>query len=300
MTLACALWAGSAIAAKVAIGHGPNPTAAKLGPLSLACLRFGVAGALLLGYLRVTGQLVAIARTDRWRFVALGTMGIGITYAVFYGGMQYTTATETTFLVAAEPILIAVLARFVLGERLQAAQAVGLAVGLLGVYVIVFRGVIPNLEGTVIANAIVTLALVFEAYSSVVGKGLTGRYPGLVVAAYGMLIGALFLVPAAAAEFARRPHWMPGWPELAAVGYLTVLCSCLCYGIWYSLLERHSVSSMSGFLFIQPVLGPVYGMAILGEHMSIATAVGAAITLAGVWLVAASGSRRRVPAGSQV
>lgn len=293
LSLACVLWAGSAIAAKVAIGHGAYPAADKIGPISLGCLRFGIAGLLLLWYLRATGRLAAVDRQDRWRFTVLGVMGIGVTYGVFYGGMQYTTATETTFLVAAEPILIAVLARSLLGERLQPAQAIGLAVGLFGVYVIVFRGFVPSLQGTVLANAVVTIALLFEAYASVVGKDLTRRYPGLPVAAYGMVIGALFLLPAALLEASRRPVWKPGWPEIAAVAYLTLLCSCLCYGIWYSLLERHSVSTMSGFLFIQPVLGPIYGIVLLGESLSIATAFGAIATLAGVWMVAAARSSKR-------
>ena len=288
LSLACAVWAGSAIAAKVVIGHGSHPPVDKLGPVSLACIRFGVAGLLLLVYLRMTGRLQTLDRSDRRRMTLLGCTGIGVTYAVFYGGMQYTTATETTFLVAAEPILIVVLARALLGERLLPAQAIGMVVGLCGVYVIVFGGVVPRLEGTAVANAIVTLALVFEAYASVIGKALTRRYPGLMVAAYGMLIGSLFLLPGAIFETYHRPAWKPGWPELIATAYLTLLCSCLCYGIWYSLLERHSVSSMSGFLFIQPVLGPIYGMALLGESLSVATAAGAAITLAGVWMIAST------------
>ena len=288
LTLACVLWAGSAIAAKIALGDGSDSDPSKIGPLQLAFVRFAVAGLLLLVYLRSRGALTAVSKPDRRRLVALGAFGIAATYAVFYGGMRYTSATETTFLVAAEPILIALLARLLLGERLARLQGIGMAAGLAGVYVIVFRGVVPSIEGTVAANAVVTLALVFESYASIIGKDLAKRYDGLTVAAYGMLIGSACLLPLAAWETWVRASWRPGWQELAAIAYLTVLCSALAYGIWYSLLRAHSVSSMAGFLYIQPVLGPVIAYLMLGERMSVWTFAGAAATLIGVWLIAVS------------
>lgn len=297
LSLACVLWAGSAIAAKVALGDGSDESPAKIGPLLLACVRFAGAGLLLMLYLRARHALVPVERSDRRRLVALGAFGIAATYAVFYGGMRYTSATETTFLVAAEPILIALLARVLLRERLSRLQGLGMAAGLAGVYVIVFRGIVPTFEGTVAANTVVTLALVFESYASILGKDLVRRYDGLSVAAYGMVIGSVCLLPLAIWEASMRVAWRPGWPEIAAVVYLTVLCSALAYGIWYSLLRRHSVSSMAGFLYIQPVLGPVFAYLLLGERMSVWTFVGAAATLAGVSLIALP-ERKRRPASS--
>jgi drug/metabolite transporter (DMT)-like permease len=286
LTVACVLWAGSAIAAKVAIGDGSDPPMAKVGPFALSCLRFAIGGALLFGYQWLRRDLFSVRRDEVGRLLSLGGLGIALTYAVFYGGMRHTTATETTFLVASEPILIAVLARLMLDERLTARQGSGLLVGLIGVYVIVFRGLVPRSEGTVIANGIVTLALVFESYSSIVGKALTRHRPGLTVAAYGMLIGAALLCPAALWECRGRGAWRPGAPEIASVAYLAILCSGVCYGIWYSLLKRYSVSSMAGFLFIQPMVGPVLGYLLLRETMSPWTAIGAAAIVAGLWLIA--------------
>lgn len=286
LALACVLWAGSSIAAKVALGSSSAIHPGKLGPFTLASVRFGVGGALLFAYLRARGQWPRISPSDRLPFAALGAFGIALTYAVFYAGMRFTTATETTLLVAAEPLLIALLARTILAERLTARQNTGLMTGFAGVYLIVVRGLIPRVEGTVIANGVVALALVFEAYSSIVGKKLTMRYPGLAVASIGMMIGAVLLGPFAAYEIIRLQRAPPGIGEAVAVAYLTLVCSCLCYGIWYSLLRRYTVSSMAGFLFIQPLLGPIYGYILLHETLTRWSAAGAALIVLGVWLVA--------------
>lgn len=286
LTLACVLWAGSSVAAKVALPQGGEPAAGKVGPYTLATVRFGLAGLILLVFVVLRREWRPVPVSDQGRFVALGMFGIALTYAVFYGGMQYTTATETTLLVAAEPVLIAVLARIVLGERMKASQVGGMCFGLTGVYLIVMRGWLPTLEGTVLANGVVTLALVFESLSSVIGKGLTRSYPGLQVATLGMLTGAGTLFPFAVWEnLAGRSH-MPGFSETIAIGYLTLICSALCYGIWYALLKRHTLSSMAGFLFIQPVLGPVFGYILLGERIGVWTVLGAVLVVLGVWFVA--------------
>ena len=285
--LACALWAGSSVAAKVALSSSSTIPPGKVGPFLLAAVRFGLAGALLFAFCRWRGYWRPIPSRDRRAFVALGTFGIAFTYGVFYGGIRFTTATETTLLVAAEPVLIALLARAVLGERMRATQISGMLVGLAGVYLIVMRGLTPTLQGTAVANAVVTGALVFEALSSVIGKRLTQSYPGLQVAALGMLIGAAVLLPFAVHETIAHHVGLPGPVEVLAIVYLTLVCSALCYGIWYLLLPRFSLSSMAAFLFIQPVLGPVYGYLLLGERMGIWTILGGGLVMLGVWLVAA-------------
>lgn len=293
LVLACILWAASSIAAKVALGDGSAAANGTMGPFTLAAVRFGVGGAVLYAFLRIRGHWMPVRPEDRGRFLLLGGLGIGLTYMVFYGGMRFTTATETTLLVAAEPVLIALLARMILRERLTPLQGSGLAVGVAGVYLIVVRGLVPRAEGTVLANAVVAVSLVFESYSSIVGKRLTSTYPGLVVAATGMLLGAAMLAPFAVHEALSRGMSTLGAAQWSAVAYLTLVCSCLCYGVWYSLLRRYPVSKMAAFLFIQPLLGPVYGYVLLGETMTMWTVAGAVLVVAGVWMVAAPSAARR-------
>lgn len=286
------LWAASAIAAKIALGDMGGQTAGKVGPYTLAFTRFGAAALLLYLFLRLRGHAIAIRRADLRSFALLGALGIAATYGIFYGGMRFTTATEASLIIAAEPILIALTARLLLGERLRRIQSIGLAVGFAGVYLIIVQGLVPTLSASVLANAVIAFALCFESLASVIGKRLSGLYPGLVVITVGMGVGAAALLPFAAVELARRPPGVPGVPEAASIGFLTVVCSFLCYGVWFSLLARYNVSAMAGFLFIQPMMGPLYGYLFLGERLHPWTAVGAALVLSGVWLVAVMGERK--------
>jgi len=280
------LWAGSAIAAKIALGDMGADTAGKIGPYTLAFLRFGAAALLFYLSLRLRGQVIAIRRVDYRAFFLLGALGIAATYAVFYGGIRFTTAIEASLLIAAEPILIALVARLILGERLRRVQAVGLGIGFAGVYVIIVQGFVPTLSASALANAVVAFALCFESFASVLGKRLTGLYPGLVVITVGMGIGAAVLLPCAAVELMLHPSGAPGGAEIASLVFLAVVCSFLGYGVWFALLARHNISAMAGFLFIQPMVTPLYGYLFLGERLRFWTAAGAVLVLLGVWLVA--------------
>jgi drug/metabolite transporter (DMT)-like permease len=287
------LWAGSAIPAKIILSGAGLAARPALGPYTLAFARFAPAALLLYLMLRVRGRRVRVRREDYGRFFLLGALGLAVTYGIFYGGMRVATATEATLLIAAEPILIALMARLFLGERLRRAQSLGMAAGFAGVYVIVNQGLAPRLSASVIANAVVTLALCFESSASVLGKRMAGRYPGLAVLTVEMLVGAVVLTPFALGELIRHPPVTLAWQAGASLIYLSLICSFFCYGIWFWLLPRFNVSAMAGFLFIQPMMGPVYSYLFLGEQLHPWTAFGAILVILGVWLVAVVGERQR-------
>lgn len=285
------LWAASAAAAKLAMGGSAGYPPTGIGPFALAFFRFAPASVLLWAFARIRGETYSIRREDRLSFVLVGLTGITLAYAVFYGGMRLTTATETTLLIAGEPVLLALMAWALLHERIDRRQRAGLAVGFLGVYIVVVQGLAPRSGGNVLGNAIVALSLCFECYSGIIGKRLTRSYPGLTIGSIQMAVGSALLIPLAALELAAHPHLRVGPAALGGIVYLSLFCSAVCYGTWYVVMERHPLSSMAPFLFVQPVMAPVFGYWLQGERLHIWTAIGAAFVMLGVWLVAGSGPR---------
>lgn len=278
-------WAASAAPAKIAVGGNP-PAPGTFGPFQLAFLRITIGAVLMALALRSFHMPMRIARQDVGRFVLAAFFGIVVTYSVFYTGMRSTTASEGSLLFAAEPILIALIAWPTLHERLTRRQVIGMGAGFLGVYAIVCQGWVPRISGAVIGNAVVFASIIFESGASVIGKSLTTRYPGLQVVAVEFGIGALILLPLAGWETATSWNGWPGAPQIWSVVFLGTICSFFCYAIWFHLLPRIQISTMAGFLFIQPMLGPFYGRILLGETIGPWTIAGAALVLTGIYLVA--------------
>lgn len=291
LVLANVLWAGLSLMGKNAL--------TALGPSTLAFLRFGPSALLLFVVARVRGEVFDIRREDWGRFLVLGGLGIAVTYGVYYNGLAATTATESTLLIASEPILIALFARIMLGEQLRRIQVLGLGIGFLGVYLIIAQGAVFQLTTGVMANLLVILALCCECFASVVGKRLTGSYSWLVVLTVEFALGSALLLPHAALEVLRHPPSALGWAIWVNVAYVGLLCSFFCYGVWYWLLPRCPISTMAGFLFIQPMMGPVLGYLFRGERMLPWTVAGAVLVVVGVWLVAMVSSQRSAVSSQQ-
>lgn len=260
------LWGASSAATKYGL--------AAFGPCSLALLRFLPAALLLFALCRRQKLLVPIRPTDRLPFFVLGFVGIGLTYSVLYYGVARTTASDASLLFACEPLLIALAAFLFLRERLRAAQWAGLLLGLVGIRLIAGAG---------LGNWIALLGLSFECSTSVIGKRLTGRYPGLLVVAWELLIGSLLLLPVALWEIARHPPILTP-SALAGTVFLALICTALCYGVWYRLMERFPVSQLAVFILIQPLCGPLWGWLLRGEGLRPQSALGGALVIVGIAL----------------
>ncbi|HLJ58009.1 MAG TPA: DMT family transporter [Chthonomonadaceae bacterium] len=271
------LWSGSSVASKDGL--------ADFGPITLALCRFLPAGCILYALEARKGHPPRFARRDWPALFLLGSLGIALTYFIFYAGVQRTTASDSSLMFACEPLLIALFAVLFLRERLHPMQWLGMFAGIYGIWLI---------AGQASGNALAVLALAVESSVSVIGKRLAERYRGLTLCAGELLVGAACLAPFAVWECIAHP------PHITAAGvasalYLCLVCTAICYGVWYRLLERFPISAMGAFILIQPMLGPVWGFALRHEPLRRASAAGGALVIFGLILTSLVrfGSRQR-------
>lgn len=284
------LWAGSPLAAKIALVGG-------IPPVTLAFARFALAALLMYGVARLRGVDLRVARRDWGAFWAMGILGLALTYLLQYVGLSLTTVSNAALLHATETVFLSILAFGFLHESMPRLKVAGIAVGLAGVYLIIANGWrLPSFSGMTEGNLLIAVALAFEAGSSIVGKGLVSRYPILSVVTYQMLSGAVALAPFCLFELLRqaaRGHLMtlPPAPALWGLAYLILPCTVFGYLVWFTVLDKHQASEMSVFLFVQPVAGAFLGAVFVGDRVTQFTIAGAALVLLAVGLV-----NRRPPA----
>lgn len=281
------LWGGSSLAAKLALGTPEHP---HLPPMTLAFMRFGLAALLMYGLALWRRVDLKVARKDWGRFWAMGVLGLALTYLLTYAGIQRTTASEAALLIATEPVFLALLSVLFLREALPAAKIGGIVAGLTGVLLIVTEGRwLGHISAALAGDLLIASGLIFEAFSSIVGKKLVSRYPTLSVMTYQMTCGAIALAPFAVWEmFHTSPRLavssvpLSSWLSLL---YLVIPCTVLAYTIWFSILEYYDASEMSVFLFVQPVVGMLLGVWFLHEGFSVPKVIGALLVLLAVGLI---------------
>lgn len=282
------LWAGSSLAAKIALGAAAHP---RIPPMTLAFARFSISALLMYGVALALKIDLRVARRDWGAFWAMGILGLALTYLLSYAGIQRTTASDSALIIATEPVFLGILAFIFLRERMFPLKIAGIVAGLAGAYFIIANGWrLPALSGMVAGDFLVALGLMFEAGSSIVGKGLVAKYPAVSVMTYQMTSGAIALAPFAAWELTRQAlHGhaltLPPAPALWSLLYLIIPCTILAYTVWFTVLDKREAGEMSVFLFIQPVFGAFLGVVFLHERLTSFTILGAALVILAVLLI---------------
>lgn len=281
------LWAGSYSAAKEAM-HA-------FSPVELNFLRFGIAGLVLLPVLWLARERMPIRRRDLPQLGMLCLIGFVLNKGVEFAGLNLTTASDTALLIAAESIFTSIMAWIVLRETVRGAAIGGLVLGAFGVYIVIEGGFsLPHMGGgtRLLGDLLVLVALACEAAYSIFGKAALARYPGLLIAASGIIGSVAFWLPAAAVNvaIAGMPH--ASTAAWAGVLYMAIPNTVVAYVIWMVALGHVDGASAAPTLFMQPLVGTALAIVLLGERPGWATLAGGLLILGGVALASrrASGS----------
>jgi len=273
------LWAAAYPMAKFAINGGvPSVT--------LAWARWAIAMLLLPLFARLVLKVsLRLPLRDLLRALLLGATALGIVHILVFVGLKYTTAVDATLLLAGEPLVMAVMAVLLLRERMSRQGVWGLVLGFAGAYLLINRGILPplNNHSSLLGNLLVAASVLVEGTGTVLSRGLTRRYSGIVVL-FWESVGATIALAVPAYLFWASSSTVPALPALGAVLYLGMVNSAFCYAVWFVLMERHHVGNMGVFIFVQPVFGALMGVLWLKEPFGIFTAVGSAMVMSGVWL----------------
>ncbi|MBV8668307.1 MAG: EamA family transporter, partial [Candidatus Eremiobacteraeota bacterium] len=205
--------------------------------------------------------------------------------ALIYWAEQTVPSGLAAVLFATLPIFTAVNAALIFRmEHLSLVNVAGLAVGFIGVVVIYWSEVIHAGHAPPLGVAALLLAVIGPAFATVFAKRFAHGISPLATVAPGQLIGgALLGVLALTIEHGRTIHFTP--VSAGALAYLIVFGSCIVFLAYFTLLKRMPVTRLSVLTYITPVIAVILGMLVAHEELAVTTLPGAALVLAGVWLV---------------
>jgi drug/metabolite transporter (DMT)-like permease len=265
-------------------------------PFLLAGARFGLAGLVILGValLRQRGRIPFPTRLE-WRDMTI------IGAALMAGGMGLVALGEQTvpsgiaaLLIAMMPLWVAVLGRVFFGERLPRTAIAGVAIGLVGVGILVG----PSASAAETFDPGGILALLISPISWSVGSLYSSHRAQLpkdpLVATGGqMLAGSAILIVLAAVrgEYAGfRPDTVS--PEsLAAFVYLTVIGSLVAFTAYVWLLRVAPLPLIATYAYVNPIVAVVLGAIVLQEPITPRTLVAGAVIIFAVALIITARSR---------
>jgi len=242
----------------------------------------------LFGGLAIFIALVVMKQFDFsvFRFKGLWIIALFNAIAMLFQnvGMTMTSATNTVLLVDINVVFIAILAVFVLKERLNRWMVVGLFIGLVGVVEISTNGDLSAIfSGSFEGNMLVFGAgILWAFYVVLLTRSLNGTK--LLASATGAVIieTAIFLIPIMLVL--TKDYRIESTGTMAAL-YAGIFCTALAF-VLYSVGLKHLGATMSSvILLVEIVFGILFAVLLLGETPTAATAIGGALILLSVIVI---------------
>ncbi|HEY2791800.1 MAG TPA: EamA family transporter [Micromonosporaceae bacterium] len=275
------IWGTPYLMIKVAVGV--------LDPWTLVFARCALAALILMPLALRRGQIRPALAKWPW-LLAFAAVEITIPWLLLSTAEERLSSSLSGLLLAAVPLVGALLGWLTGGERLGGRRILGLAIGIAGVATLVGLDLSTNDTAALIEMVLVAIGYALGPF--ILARYLTG-VPGLGVLACALTVSALVYAPIG---IARMPHSMPKASVVWSVVGLAVLCTAIGFVIFFALIDEVGPVRATVITYINPAVAILLGVLLLGEPMTIGIGVGFVLVLLGSILA----TRRSTPKDADV
>ncbi|ARP84109.1 EamA family transporter [Bordetella genomosp. 8] len=267
-----AVWGGSFLFMRIGVPE--------FGPAPLMELRVGLAALALLAVLAWRGGIRAMLR--HWKPILwVGAFNAALPFLLYGYAAQRLGAGFLSVSNAVTPMWGAVIGWIWLRDRLPAGRVAGLAIGFMGIVVLVWDKFDFSDGGTglpVIAALLAPLCYGVAANST---KRYLAGVDALSGATGSMVSAALLLMPFAIWTWPAEPVSAQAW---AATIALALVCTAIAYVMFFRLIASVGPTAAVSVTFLVPVFGVLWGTLLLDETVTATMLLGAAVILVGTAL----------------
>ncbi|MDJ0376119.1 DMT family transporter [Cryobacterium sp. PH31-L1] len=268
-------WSSGFVIAAVAVVDVPATT--------LLVWRFAPLAVILVVVTLASGAVRGVTRTELRQQAVIGLFAqfgyITFVYAAIGAGI--TTGTSA-LIDAVQPLVVATLVGPLLGLRVRGAQWAGLAVGALGV-VLVVRSQIGGAAAHPIAYLLPALAMICLIVGTFVERRSRVKTPVLVTLTVHVVVTSFALIVIAVVTGALLPPaTLTFWLATVISAFVPTLGA---YGLYWWLLRRVGITALNALLFLVAPTTALVGAVLLGEPLTLMTLAGFALCGLGVAVV---------------
>lgn len=256
-----------------------------MAPFALNLIRISVTASLLWILFWMTKRKPGIDRKDYGRFFFCSLTGIAINQLFFVKGLSLTYSIHASLLMLTTPILITVIAAWILKERLTLLKSIGLLLGITGAVVLVTaRQNSGSGNNVVVGDTLIILNAISYTIYFILVKPLMIKYDPVTVLRVIFSVGFILVVPFCWAEF-RQIHWVIFGPrEYLILGSVVLGGTFLAYLLNIYGIKVLGASIAGAYIYSQVVFTAVIAMIFLKEDLSLYKIIAGLLIASGVYL----------------
>ncbi|MEB3230633.1 MAG: DMT family transporter [Leptolyngbyaceae bacterium] len=299
-------WGTAMVAMKGVIPHTT--------PLFIATLRLFPAGLLVIGAARLMGR----PQPQTWQAWAWILAFAVVDGAMFQGflaeGLERTGAGLGSVMIDSQPIAVALMARFLFGERIGLWGFLGLGLGVMGIsliglpdawimqgYEALIQGQVATLLPNMVAIAhlnlpdlltrlfqngqwLMLLASLAMAVGTVMIRYVSKHADPVMATGWHMIIGGVMVFALSyKTEFLQYSFLLTG--DWLALGYASIFGGAIAYGLFFFFASSGNLTSLIALTFLTPIFALLFGYGFLGEVLSSLQGIGVILTLMSIYLI---------------
>ena len=272
------IWGSTYLLNKVAVTELP--------PFMLASIRFVTAGLLIFGISRAMGKRLRITRAQFFNTIIAGFLFLAFGNGVVVWALRFVDSGFAALVISAQPLVVLLFMRLFEGKKILPMSMVGVALGLIGIYLLVSQKEVTSSENSILGILMIFACLLSWSYGSLfVGKANlpTNHFvnTGYQMFTAGIILGIsslLFNEP-----WSNPLVWST--PVQWSMLLLIIFGSIVAFTAFNYLLKVVSPEKVATSTYVNPVIAMLLGWYFLEEQITTQSAVAAVVLLTGVYFI---------------
>ncbi len=283
-----------------ALIYGVSYTVAKdvmplyIKPYGFIILR--VLGATILFWIiSVFAKKEKIEKQDYLRIFLAAIFGAAFNMLTFFKGLSLTTPISASVIMLATPILVLLLSTIILKEKVNLKKIIGITIGLLGAFVLIVYGQSMNSgENPLLGNFLVFVNATLYSFYLIIVKRLTDKYHPLTFVKWIYTFGLFMVIPFGFAELQEVQWQLMSTNILIKAGFIVVFTTFFTYLFNLFALTNLKPTTLSIFIYLQPVIATIYALITKSDHLSIIKILATLLIFVGVYMVTIVNKPKRI------
>lgn len=201
-------------------------------------------------------------------------------------GLQYTTASNTGWIIGTAPVFMAILGFMIYKEKITLLQFGGIVIAVLGLLLLIGKGDILNIGLIKNKGDLLVLGSAFTwGVYSMVNKKISLTYSPLMTILYLFIMMAIIIIP-----FNLNTETIQSVINLSSIGWIAVIflglfCSGVAYVIWAQALRDMESAKVGAFLYLEPLVTVIAAWFFLNEVITLMMIISGILITVGVIFV---------------
>ena len=225
-----------------------------------------------------------IERKDWKTLLLAAVLGAVINMLSFFKGLELSTPINSSILVTITPIIVVIFSALLLKERIHFVKIAGIAMGLVGAIGLVIYGneIRTDAPNIPLGNGLFIINATAYGLYLIVIKKMMDTYQPITVLKWVFTIAFLINIPITYSDFSQINWDMPG-SIVASIVFVILGTTYMTYLFNGFALTKLKASSVSAFVYVQPLIGILVAIISGQDHLSLTKAAAATLVLLGVY-----------------